>query len=120
MKTEVIDSHSAIGIVVDDDRDSSMRCHEMLNVLKGAFPKVRERIVGISYVNDKAYPPVQAADMVAYESRRLMVEKIADVTSPTASLYASLTFHCQNQPKFYSAQTLDRLAANSEAREKDK
>jgi hypothetical protein len=119
-KTETVDSHASISIVIDDDRDSAMCCHEMLTVLKGAFSKVRERIVGISYVNDKAYPPVQAADMIAYESRRLMTEKITDVTSPTASLYAALTFRCQHQPKFYSAEVLDRLQANAEAREKDK
>src|SRR5260370_4994157 len=40
-KTEIVDSHASISIVVDDDRDSSMRCHEMLNVFKAAFPKGR-------------------------------------------------------------------------------
>src|SRR5215472_923291 len=36
-KTEAVDSHASIGIVIDDDRDSSLRCHEMLAVLKTAF-----------------------------------------------------------------------------------
>lgn len=119
-KTEVIDKHSPISLVIDDDRDSSLRCHEMLNILKLAFPNVKERISSISFVNDRAYPGIQAADMIAYESRRLMVDRIADPMAQGSSLYASLTFWLNHQPKFYTPAFLDMLQANAEAREKDK
>jgi len=119
-KTEVIDKHSPIDLIIDDDRDSSLRCHEMLNILKLAFPKVKERISSISFVNDRAYPGIQAADMIAYESRRLMVNRVTDPLAKKSSLYASLTFWLNHQPKFCTPAFLDTLQSSAEAREKDK
>jgi hypothetical protein len=40
--------------------------------MKNQLAKVRERVAGICFVDDKFYPAVQAADMVAYESRDLI------------------------------------------------
>jgi hypothetical protein len=101
-----------------DDRDSSLRCHEILNVLKSAFPKVRDRVSGICYVNDKAYPGVQAADMIAYESRKLMVEKKKDPNTEPSELFRSLTFALIHQPKLYTSDVLDRLHAGKSEKEK--
>ena len=117
-KTEVIDRYSPISLVIDDDRDTAHNCHFLLNALKIGFPKVRERISGICFVNDRFYPGVQAADMIAYESRRYMVNKIADPLSDEAKLWASLTFYASHQPKLYNAEILDTLSNHS--LEKDK
>jgi hypothetical protein len=117
-KTEIVDKCSPISLVVDDDRDSSLRCHEILNVLKSAFSKVRERISGICYVNDRAYPGVQAADMIAYESRKLMVERKNDPNVEPSELFHSLTLALIHQPKLYTADVLDRLHAGRSENEK--
>lgn len=112
-KIETIDDRSPISLVIDDDRDTSLRCHQMLNYLKRVFPKVRERVVGICYVNDKAYPGIQAADMIAYESRRLMVNRVTDPLSEETDLYRFLTFLGVHQPKMYTPDFLDELQERS-------
>lgn len=111
-KTEVIDRHSPISLVIDDDRDTAHQCHFLLSALKIGFPKVRERISGICFVNDRYYPGVQAADMISYESRRCMVKQV-QVESDEIALFAALTFGGNHQPKLYDSKVLDILNNNS-------
>jgi hypothetical protein len=118
-KTEVIDKHSSIGIVVDEDPEFAMGCYEQLNGLKQAFPKVRERVHAISFVNDASYPGVQAADMISYESRRLMVERISKPDVEPSELYSSLTLLGTHQPHFYTPAVLDRLQASNPLKGQD-
>lgn len=116
--TEVIDKYSPIGIVIDDDKEFAMACYKQLESLKSLaergpnFARVKERVHAISFVNDASYPGVQAADMIAYEARRIMVERM---TSPdaTSDLYDDLTFLRTHQPKFYTAGVLDQLQATN-------
>jgi hypothetical protein len=49
-KTEVIDKHSPIGLVVDDDPEFSMEVYQQLNGLKQTFPKVKDRVHAISFL----------------------------------------------------------------------
>jgi uncharacterized protein DUF3800 len=112
-KTEAIDKCSPIGLVIDDDHDTAHVCHSLLSSLKIGLPKVRHRISSICFVNDRFFPGVQAADMLAYESRRLMVEKITDPAAKGAELIAELTCTFKHQPKLLSAETLDRINSDS-------
>jgi hypothetical protein len=115
--TEVIDKVSPIGVVIDNDKEFAMRVYEQFEGLRSLaatdsrFTKVRERMHSISFVDDDFYPAVQAADMIAYEARRVMVERI---TNPdyTSELYDNLTFLRTHQPRFYTPQHLDELLAN--------
>ncbi|MGB7583256.1 MAG: DUF3800 domain-containing protein [Terriglobales bacterium] len=112
-KTEIIDKHSAIGIVVDEDREFSMKVYEQLNSLRDTFAKVRERVHAVSFVNDVTYPGVQAADMISYEARRLMVEKNKNPDVQASELYGALTLYGVHAPKYYNAEILDRLCASN-------
>jgi len=100
-KTEIIDKHSPIGVVVDEDPEFSMKVYEQLNGLKRTFPKVQERVHAVSFVNDVTYPGIQAADMIAYEARRYMVERIAKPDAEPSELYLALTTYLIHQPSFY-------------------
>jgi|SRR5664280_291045 len=111
--TEVIDKYSPISIVIDDDRESSLQCYEMLHRLKQAFPVVRERIHGISFVNDRSYPGVQAADMIAYEVTRFMERKKKDNAVQASERLAALTLFGNHQPKLYTAALLDEMNATT-------
>ena len=51
-----------ISLVIDDDPEFAMQCYEWLNILKDTFPKVKERVAGICFVNDRVYAGVQAAE----------------------------------------------------------
>jgi hypothetical protein len=116
-RTEVIDKCSPIGIVIDNDKEFAMRCYEQLEGLKESaargqvFARVKERVHAISFVNDASYPGVQAADMIAYEARRTMVERIKD-PNYTSEMYDNLTFLRTHQPHFYTPTVLGQLQAN--------
>jgi hypothetical protein len=107
-RTEIVDRHSPVSIVVDDDQEYAMKCYEQFESLKNTFPRVKERVHAISFVDDNSYPGVQAADMIAYEARQAMVKRI---TNPnyTSDLYDNLTFARTHQPSFYNQKALDDL-----------
>jgi hypothetical protein len=116
-RTEIIDKSSSIGIVIDNDKEFAVKCYEQLEGLKEladrdqAFARVKERVHAISFVNDNSYPGVQAADMIAYEARRAMVERIKN-PDYTSDLYDDITFRRSHQPHFYTPEALDLLQAN--------
>lgn len=116
-KTEIVDKCSPIGIVIDDDQEFAMGCYDYINQLKHEFPKVRERIHSVCLVNDESYSGIQAADMIAWEARRLMVERKASPAAPPSELFQALTLYLTHQPTLYTAEVLDKLRA--EMRGKD-
>ena len=98
-----------ISLVIDDDPEFAMECYKLLNVLKGNFEKVKQRISGICFVNDDVYPGVQAADMIAYEARRWMVEREKYPDSKPSTMYRGLTHNLVNQPRLLTAAQLEEL-----------
>jgi len=98
-----------ISIVIDDDREYAMECYKWINVLKDTLPAVKKFLVGICFANDDAYPGVQAADMIAYEARKRMVEKKANPDSEPSEMYARLTHLGRTQPKLVDAYWLEQL-----------
>jgi hypothetical protein len=117
-KTEIIDKHSPIGIVIDEDPEFSMACYEQLNSIRRLFPKVKERVHAVSFVNDVTYPGIQAADMISYESRRLMVDRANKPDDSPSKMYLALTLHLTHQPHFYTPAILDSLQASNPLKEK--
>ncbi len=115
-QTEVIDKHSPISIVVDNDEEYAMKCYTQLAIMKELsnrdpnFARVKERVHAVSFVDDSSYPGVQAADMIAYEARHVMVERIKN-QDYASELYNNLTFMRVHQPVFLTAEALDKLQA---------
>jgi hypothetical protein len=109
-RTEIVDKSSPVSIVLDDDPEYAMKCYEQLEGLKSTFQRVKERIAAISFVDDHAYPGVQAADMIAYVARDMMVKNIGN-PDYISKLYSDLTFHGTHQPKYYNREILDALQA---------
>jgi hypothetical protein len=114
-KTEVVDKHSLISLVLDDDPEYSMMCYGLLQTMKRVDPKVKERVRGIAFVNDASFPGVQAADMIAYESRRLMVDEMKDPKTQPSELLKSLTLGLTHQPLHFTPKILDEMQADMHA-----
>lgn len=117
-RASIIDDRSPISIVIDDgDEEYAIGCYKLLNTLKQhphpVFKKVRDRIDGMCFGNDRSYPGIQAADMVAYEARRLLVDRIKDPKAEPSKLLHSLTLMGIHQPGVYTAALLDELASNT-------
>jgi Protein of unknown function (DUF3800) len=100
------DPTGALGIIVDDDEAKAMHCYALLNQLKRepALSRVKERVSGICFADDKKYIGVQAADMIAFESRNLMRRK-----APPSPLFAKLTRQGTDQPHLFNAYALKKL-----------
>lgn len=114
-KIDRLSDEHHLSVVLDEDREYAMRCYDVLDALRITFPRVKKRIDSISFGNDKAFPSLQMADMIAYESRRLMQERKANPDAPPSNLYTSLTRIGLHQPHFYNPEALDKLAALQEA-----
>jgi len=114
-KTEVVDKHSPISLVLDDDPEYSMMCYGLLQAMKRDVPKVKERIHGIAFVDDESFPGVQAADVIAYESRRLMVDEMKDPNTQPSELFKSLTLGLTHQPLHFTPSVLDEMQADIHA-----
>jgi hypothetical protein len=121
-KIEMVDKESPIGVVVDNDKEFAIACYKQLESLKNLadypnpfqsrFSRVKRRIHSMCFVDDASYPGVQAADMIAYEARRIMVERMSNPEA-TSDLYGDLTFMGIHQPGFYDAKVLDELQATN-------
>jgi hypothetical protein len=58
-----------INLICDDEQQLAIGCYKLLNKLKARHAGLRKKIAGICFMNDEKYPPVQAADLLAYVSR---------------------------------------------------
>ncbi|MBZ5661440.1 MAG: DUF3800 domain-containing protein [Acidobacteriia bacterium] len=110
-RTEVIDRHSSIGLVLDDDAASYARYYQYLLALKSMNPKVKERIASLCFVNDEAYPGVQAADMVSYDARSYMWAKKSNPDMEVPNRLKFLSNSNMHIPDFYGPKALDALNA---------
>jgi len=100
----------SISIILDDDQEYSINCYRVLNQLRATFPdKVGKKIDCICFGNDKAYPGIQAADMLAYETRSLLIQRIANPEVEPSTLYVALTRKLVHQPKLYTPFFLDKI-----------
>ena len=96
-------SDPKIGIVVDDDDESSLRYHKWLNEVRKS--DIERRIKTICFADDKGYPLLQAADMLAYEARN-RGRRPQDAPSER---YIALTKTLKHEPKFIGEENEDRL-----------
>ena len=99
---------------IDADQKYSIMCYKLLQAMKRDDQKVKERIHSLAFVNDESFPGVQVADMVAYESRRLMVEEMKDPNTPLppSHLLKFLTLSVTHQPLHYTPAILDQMQAD--------
>jgi hypothetical protein len=99
-----------LSVIVDDDQQSAENYYNLLGGMRKQFPiEVNSRISQLAFGNDVAYAGLQAADMLAYESRRLMVERKKDSAIAPSDLYVALTLQGLHQPTFYDPHFLDIL-----------
>jgi hypothetical protein len=61
---------------------------------------------------------IQLADMIAYESRRVMVERMTNPDA-TSDLYDNLTLMRTHQPRFCTPAVLDELQATNPFKENE-
>jgi hypothetical protein len=109
-KIDRLSTSLSVALILDDDPENAKLCYDLLDGLKNQFPRVRQRISAITFGDDKEYPALQMADMIAFEARSLMVQRMADKNVEPSTHFMALTRRLCHQPKFWSAEFLDKLA----------
>jgi len=104
-KVEWGTSDALLGLLLDDDEEKAMSCYALLRSLKKQHPESKKRISSICFVNDEVYPGVQAADVLAFESRRLLIER----QSKPSKLFERLTSELQHSPHLFDERALLEL-----------
>lgn len=104
---------TTISVIVDDDPPNAFSYYQHLQTLKEhpdlAFKRVRDKLHALCFGNDKDYPGLQAADMLAYEARVFMEAKLRNQNHEPSGLFFNLTHQGRNQPKLYTAELLNSL-----------
>jgi len=109
-KIDRINKQLSVAVIVDDDPEHAKDYYDLLAGLRAKFPRIRERISAITFGDDRAYPALQMADMLAFESRRLMVERMKNPGVKASDLYAAITSRGMHQPKLWTGDSLDKAA----------
>ncbi len=104
-----------LSIIVDDDPEYAWGYYDLAKGLrnhpsKEVFSCVRERLHGLCFGDDKAYPGLQAADMLAWASRRYMIDKKQDEDHLPSELLRMLTFGGLHQPVVYKEDVLREVS----------
>jgi hypothetical protein len=109
-KLDCLHTSHTLSVVIDDDQQSSENYYNLLGAMRKQFPKdVSDRISELAFGNDVAYPGLQAADMIAYESRGLMILRKQNPTTPPSPIYALMTKDGLHQPTMFTPEFLDIL-----------
>jgi hypothetical protein len=66
---EYLQSDDRLSLICDDDMETAPSCYMHYRALRRVHPAAREKTVCLSFADDKYFPALQAADMVAYLSR---------------------------------------------------
>jgi len=59
-----------LALIYDEEDGQAARFYQMLRKMKLAAPEIKQRVTSICFCNDVAFPPLQAADLLAYFSRK--------------------------------------------------
>jgi hypothetical protein len=122
-KIETVDKKSDVSIVVDDDPEHASAYYDLLQTLRQHpyenFHKVREHVQSLSFSQNPNFPGLQAADMIAWESRNYMRAKKANPDAEPTDLYLRLTHVGMNQPQLYSSEWIHKIARGTATRIKE-
>lgn len=58
-----------VSIICDDDRETAWDCYRHYRGICSARPDFREKVVSLTFADDRYFPALQAADMLAFLAR---------------------------------------------------
>ncbi len=80
-----------LSLIFDQDEQLSQECFKLLNKLKKIDERVRRRVTGLCFCSRRQLPPLQAADMIAYETRREVDRRIYHPDHVVSEIFSAMT-----------------------------
>lgn len=112
-----------VGLIFDQDEGQSVECLKLLNKIKKRYPEIRERVSGICFCDRRNYQPLQAADFIAYETKKEMERRNQRPKEPVSKWFTLLSSkNPENVPdglfnaRIFDAEVLDELAVEVKKR----
>jgi hypothetical protein len=114
-KIERVERLGTLSIIVDNDPEHAWGYYNLANGLrnhpdKAVFSAVGDRLHAVCFGDDKAYPGLQAADMLSWLSRRYMVDKKQAADHLPSDLLRLLTFDGLHQPVVFTDAILKEVS----------
>lgn len=112
---ERVTNLGSLSIIVDDDPEFAHQYYDLAQGLrnhpeKSVFSCVRDRLDAICFGDDRAYPGLQAADLLCWTARRFMIDRKSDEDNLPSNLLRLLTFDGLHQPKVWTREALAELS----------
>jgi Protein of unknown function (DUF3800) len=86
-----VDEDDKVSIICDDDEFTAWDCYRHYREVGKADWRIQKKAVAITFANDKHFPALQAADMVAFLARHEAGERFYGNTNTWKNLYRRLT-----------------------------
>ncbi|HEV7674234.1 MAG TPA: DUF3800 domain-containing protein [Candidatus Angelobacter sp.] len=80
-----------LSIICDDDKDTAWDCYRHYRGVRRAHAEIREKTVSLTFADDKYFPSLQAADMLAFLSRLEAKMRFHNFRYSFRKIYLSLT-----------------------------
>jgi hypothetical protein len=107
-----------VSLIFDQDEGQSVECMKLLNKMKKQYPEIRERVTGICFCDRRNYHPLQAADFIAYQTKKEMERRMYRPQETPSKWFTMLS--ARNpldipdglfNARIFDAECLDELAA---------
>jgi uncharacterized protein DUF3800 len=82
-----------VGIIVDDDINTAWDCYRHYRMVAKADWRIQKKAVSLSFANDKHFPALQAADMLAFLTKHEAAERFTGASNIWKKLFNRLTTH---------------------------
>ncbi len=105
------------GLIFDQDEGQSVECLRLLNKIKRQRGDIRDRISGICFCDRRNYQPLQAADLIAYLTKKEMERRKNNPEAAVSKWFVLLSSKNRTEvpdglfnARIFDAEVLDELA----------
>jgi len=121
-KANGLGSNVKVGLIFDQDEQQSDEVLKLLYKIKKEREDVRERVSGICFSDRRNYSPIQAADFIAYETKKELERRTKRPKEPVSKWFTMLS--SQNSldvpdglfnARIFDAEVLDEMYAKFKA-----
>ena len=97
-----------LSIICDDDKDTAWDCYRHYRGVRRAHDIIREKTVSLTFADDKYFPALQAADMLAFLSRLEARMRFHGTRYSFRTIYLSLTNQRESGNTQWRAAFIDK------------
>ena len=110
-RLDLVHEHEFVSLVFDQDLEYAPPRLKLYSHIKNGNPRVAARFTAISFADMRHFEPLQAADLLAWQTRRQLINK-ANKQPPTAAFRELLTemplIDLDYEGEFWSQEHIDK------------